>query len=212
MGEVIAIQQEIVEETHTALQQAEALAITSNIEYVGAGSIRQVLVNLAKQIGETFDPIVAKAHATHKEAVSQRKKHLEPVEQAQKIIKRKMIGWESEQERLRREEERELQVEAQKQAEEEALRAAVAAEEAGDIEVAEAIIQEPVMAAPVVLPKSVPKVDGFVSRTVWKFRITDEKLIPREYLMADEKKLGGIARAMKNDITIPGVEIYPEEC
>jgi len=35
-------------------------------------------------------------------------------------------------------------------------------------------------------------------------------LIPREYLMPDEKKINGVARSGRGTILIPGVEIYSE--
>ena len=49
--------------------------------------------DLRAKIAETFDPIISKAHAAHKEAVGQKKKHDDPLEQAQRIIKGKMIVW-----------------------------------------------------------------------------------------------------------------------
>jgi hypothetical protein len=47
-------------------------------------------------------------------------------------------------------------------------------------------------------------------RENWKFRVTNEKLIPREYLKADEIKIGGVVRALKGSTNIPGVEVYNE--
>jgi len=46
---------------------------------------------------------------------------------------------------------------------------------------------------------------------VWKFRVTNEALIPREYMTPDMVKIGGVARATKGSIQIPGVEIYSED-
>jgi len=36
-------------------------------------------------------------------------------------------------------------------------------------------------------------------------------LIPREYLIPDEVKIGGVVRATKGSIQIPGIEIYSED-
>jgi len=57
---------------------------------------------------------------------------------------------------------------------------------------------------------SIEKIEGITPRTIWKFEITDEKLIPREYLLVDEKRIGQIVRAMKQDTVIPGVRAYAE--
>lgn len=61
-----------------------------------------------------------------------------------------------------------------------------------------------------VLPAAPPKVSGLSSRQVWKYRVKNLSLVPREYLMLDEKKTGGVVRAMKADTNIPGIEVYPE--
>jgi hypothetical protein len=61
-----------------------------------------------------------------------------------------------------------------------------------------------------VIPKSVPKVAGISMRENWKFRIVNEKLIPREYLKVDDVKIGAIVRALKGATNIPGIEAYNE--
>lgn len=55
-----------------------------------------------------------------------------------------------------------------------------------------------------------PKAKGVWDRDVWKFEITDPKLIPAIYLMPDEKKIGAYGRAMKEGAVIPGVRFYKE--
>ena len=213
MGELIAIQEveETQKETAHAFALANSLKVETSEHYTAAGAMYTNLHQLEKDIHERTDPVVKAAHEAHKEAKALQNGLLQPVSEAKKSVKQKMLTYESEQEKIRRDEEARLQEIARQEAEENTLRAAEAAEAAGDSEVAEAIISEPVMAAPVVLPKSTPKVDGFVSRTVWKFRIVNEALVPNEYKMIDEKKLGGVVRSMKNGINIPGVEIYSEK-
>jgi hypothetical protein len=61
-----------------------------------------------------------------------------------------------------------------------------------------------------VFSTSVESVEGVSKRTVWKFRITDEAAVPREFLLVDEKRIGQIVRAMKGETKIPGIEAYPE--
>ncbi len=56
-----------------------------------------------------------------------------------------------------------------------------------------------------------PKVAGISTRKQWCFRITDAALVPREYLVIDEKKIGGVVRALKDAANIPGVEAYEED-
>jgi colicin import membrane protein len=56
-----------------------------------------------------------------------------------------------------------------------------------------------------------PKVSGISTRKLWAFRITDPALIPREYLLIDEQKIGGVVRALKDATNIPGVEAYQKD-
>lgn len=49
------------------------------------------------------------------------------------------------------------------------------------------------------------------TRETWKFLITDEKLVPREYLMVDTVKIGQAVRRADNPVReIAGVEIFSE--
>lgn len=64
--------------------------------------------------------------------------------------------------------------------------------------------------APVV-PVDIPKAAGISSREVWKFAITDHASIPREYLIPDEKAIGGVVRALKGKTNIPGVRVFSED-
>jgi len=133
-----------------------------------------------------------------------------------------------EEEARRKEEEDRLKAEAEAE-ELRLLEQAQAAEAAGDKETAEALATaavevtetakqdaavlkaEPVYVAPVVIPKAVPKMQGGpVYRTVWKARITNESIIPRQYLSVDMVKINGVVRSLKNQANIPGVEAYEE--
>lgn len=55
-----------------------------------------------------------------------------------------------------------------------------------------------------------PKVSGITKRVVWFARVVNPNLLPREYLVPNEKALDGIAKATKGEIQIPGVEFYSE--
>jgi len=65
------------------------------------------------------------------------------------------------------------------------------------------------VAAPVV--SEAPKVKGISTRKIWRFEIIDVAQIPDKYKIIDEKKIGGVVRALKADADIPGVRVYAEE-
>lgn len=202
------------------IAQARTLQVTDAESYTIAGELWKAGKEVLKAIDDGYDSIIASLHKAHKEAVAKKKSFYEPVENATKYLKSIMSTWDAEQERLRKAEEARLAEIARKQAEEQALLDAIAAEEEAKrngatqeeaAEAAQSIIDEPVYTPPVVVPKATPKLSGGpVYRTVSKFRITNEALIPRTYLSVDMVKIGGVIRALKGQHGIPGVEYYEE--
>lgn len=129
--------------------------------------------------------------------------------------------------RRRAEQER---LETERKAEEDRLLAeAEAAEKRGDNETAELLTAaavetneqvkelaatmaaEPVYVAPIIVPKTTPKMAGGpVYRTVTKFEVVNADLIPRQYMVPDMVKIGGVVRALKTCANIPGIKVYEE--
>jgi len=64
--------------------------------------------------------------------------------------------------------------------------------------------------APVLAP-TVEKTAGISGRKNWKFEIIDEALIPRKYLQPNLVQIGKEVRAAGENLSIPGVKIYPDE-
>jgi hypothetical protein len=202
--------EEVSTKALSIIEQGNAVVIKNSEDYTAAGNLWTTIKGIMKQVDESFDPIIQKAHQAHKEAVAQKAKIYDPLKSVYVYVKKVMSDYDAEQERLRKAEEARLREIARKEEEERLLQEAIAAEASGNKEEAAAIIEEPVYVPPVVVKKEVPKVQGMSFRTIWKFRITDEKKIPREYLKPDEVKIGGVVRSMKKQTNIPGIEAYEE--
>jgi hypothetical protein len=233
----------------TIVDQAKAVKIIDAKSYTIAGLLWKNIKDMMKEVADTFDPIIEKAHSAHKEALAKKAIFYGPLEAAYRSVKGLMSAYDAEQERIRLAEQRHLEeiarkeeaerrrielerLEAERKIEEARLLAAAeAAQVAGDKQQAEdmvtaaiaatenarqeaaAINAEPVYVAPVVIPKTVPKMAGGpVYRTIWKFRIIDAAKIPRQYLIPDDVKIGQIVRALKKESNIPGIEPYEERC
>lgn len=195
----------------TIPDQAKAIAVTDADSYIRAGELWNDIRAMRKKVADTFDPMIAHWHTGHKLALKKKSEIDGPLETAEKFTKKQMNVYDAEQERIRKIEEARLQEEARKREEEARLAAAIEAEQAGAKEEAAQILDEPVYVAPVVVPKATPKVAGGpVFRTVKKFRIVNESLIPRQYLIPDMVKLGGVVRALGKTANIPGIEVYEE--
>jgi len=194
-----------------ALSLATEITIRDNETYETACAFLKSLKAIEKEIADTFDEPIKRAFEAHKSILGAKGRHMEPIQQAERVVKPKIATYLQEQERIRRDEERRLQEEARKRAEEEALAEAAELEAEGETEAAEQLISEPIRVAPVIVPKMVPKVTGVAMKENWRFRVTDANKIPREYLKIDEIKIGQIVRALKDKTKIPGIEAYPEK-
>ena len=64
-------------------------------------------------------------------------------------------------------------------------------------------------APPVYVPP--PAAAGSSARETWDFEITDPALVPREYLLVNDKAIRGVVKALKGNANIPGVRAYKTE-
>jgi len=211
--------QELEEKTLSFPKQASLLKVSDQTTLTKANGFLLDVKAMQKQINDTFDPVIKKAHEAHREAISQKKKYETPLRDAEGIVKKEIGAYMAEQERIRKEAEekvrREIE-EAERKArenEERRLQEAIEAEEAGDIEAAENILNSiPSKPEPIATPVPMkPLTQGISTQKRWKFRITDADKIPREYMKPDEQKIGAVVRATKGQTRIPGVEIYSED-
>jgi len=186
------------------VEDARALTITTPAQYEAACQFLLTIKAFRQELDRTFDETIKKAYDAHKAAVAAKKRHEEPMAQAEAIVKPKIGIYLAEEERKRREVERKAQEEAQ-------LAAAELAESEGALDQVDGILNGAVSVPPVIVPTAAPKVNGISFRQTWKFRITDLSQIPREYLMPDLVKIGGVVRALKGSTKIPGVTVYADD-
>ena len=131
-----------------------------------------------------------------------------------------LTAYQAAERRKREEEERIAREVAEKQAQEEALQRAIELAAAGEDEAADAVLEEPVIAAPVVIPASAPKPTGSVARKNYDIEITDLKALvaavaagtmPSLCLVANESFIRNQAKAMKEAFSMPGVKLVVTE-
>lgn len=192
----------------TVAEKAKAVVVTNAQEHAAAGELVEQVRGFEKELEAEY-----RAHPTVVEArkIQTVKGELAALlETARKTAKNRQMAWEDDQERIRRAEESRLAAEAKKRADDEALARAKEAQANARPEEAVAILEEAIQAPTpvVVLPKTAPKTSG--RRMVPKFRITNEALIPRQYLSPDMVKIGGVIRSLRGSANIPGVEFYEE--
>lgn len=190
--------------------RANAISITTQEEYVKVADFIKGIKGLSKQISETFDPIIAKAYSAHKEAVAQKKKFTDKLDNAERIIKTKMNAWTQAQEKLRIEAQRKAEEAEKKRLEEEAL---AKASKESDPEKQEEILNTAINEKPFVAPKEVaPKVEGVSTRKVYKWDLVDVKMVAIKYLMVNEKEINKIVTALgpEAEMIVGGIKVREE--
>lgn len=202
----------------SVIDKARAVKIVDAETYTGAGMLWKSIKDMMKEVADTFDPIIEKAHASHKEALAQKAKYYAPLESAYKSVKALMSSYDQAQEALRLAEQRRLEEEARKAEEERLLQEAILAEEEAKrngatkeeaAQEAAAIIEAPAYVPPIVLQKSTPKLAGGpVFQKRWDFEVIDVSKIPALYMVPDLVKIRQVVTALKGQTAIPGIKTF----
>lgn len=198
---------------------AEVRAITSHEELEGANAMIQDIKAMQKQINDFFDPHVKRAHEAHKALTMDRQKFLGPLIHAEgqlKTVANRFILMErqkAEEERQRLEAEARAVEEQRRKVEAERMRKeAEKLRKAGEAEASKALQAEAkaVVAAPIHVvvdaPAAPPLPKGMTPTVRWGFKVVDITRVPLEYLIVNEEMVARIASAMKERMSIPGLE------
>lgn len=197
----------------TTIQRATELArnITDAKTLAEAADFMLEIKRRRKQWAEFNKPAKQKLDILKKELLDRERQIDEPLERAEnQIIKPAMARFQQEDERRRREEEDRLRAEAKKKEEDARLREADMLAKDGHTELADAMLDAPVVVAPIVVPRTETPA-GISYRDSWQFEILNPDAVPRQYLTIDEKKIGGVVRALKGETRIDGVRVWCEK-
>jgi hypothetical protein len=185
-----------------------------------AGNLTLALNDARKEVVAFFKPQKYNLDQAKKTILDKEKEMLAPLEKALSFLEPKVAQYLREQRRIREEAQEKAREDARKKAEEELLARATKAESEGHAEVAQAILEEPVVVKSVERVAEVPKVRGIATMEVWKARVTSLPLLikavcedkaPIGCLTADMVFLGKEAKATKGASPWPGVEFFSED-
>lgn len=153
---------------------------------------------MREQVASVFDPIIAKAHEAHKEALKQKKLVDSRLEEAEEYLRDGIEQF----------------IKAEKEQQARTLAALSAySNEGGASGAADGSVSDATgdsQAAGIVFG-SIESLHNIATRETWTFQITDESLLPREYLKPDEGKIRGVVKALRGSCNIPGVAVSCEE-
>lgn len=193
--------QELSQGSLELLERAHSIEIVDDQSDFEAAEFLAQVKTMRKGWDELRHFFTDPLEATKKMYIAKFKTDDAPLEEAQKIVGGKHIAYQrAAQEAARKEQER-----LRKLAEARQARQAAKAEEKG-LEAPPVVIPMPTIQAP---PKTLHTASGSITtRTVWKHEVIDFGLLPEEYKIADDVKLGKVVRAGVREI--PGVRIYEE--
>lgn len=167
---------------------------------------------------ELVNPAIDHAYKAHKEICRIRSEISSPLEQAKITVGNAMGKWRHEENARAAEEARKEAEKLKKQQEDVALAAAEQLQDAGQPELADAIISQPI--TPVVFAKTVPKANGVSFTSRWKAEVVDLAAlvaavvagkVPLAAIEANTMFLNRQAVALKNEMKYPGVQVREEQ-
>lgn len=230
--ELVPTKESLAAETSSWASRAAGLKVVDRESCLNASHLLRSIKTLRSQVQAWFAPHLDAAMETKRKAEAARKGLADeqarmeaPLIEAETLLKRNLLAFEQEQERIRLEEERRLQAEAQRQAEAVTLAAAVALEteaaKTGDAAMrqeAEDILSQPIEAPAVSVAKMVPKVQGVTYRDNWKAHPSiDVKAlaaavasgaVPVTFLTPNLTAINNFARATHGGHPVPGIRWF----
>jgi hypothetical protein len=214
-----AVTPDLHEETNALVIDAKAIRITSPQEMALAAQFLLGVKDLERKVLDTFAPLKKKAFETHKAICNAEAEQLEPVKDAEQIVKRAMKAYQAERQRIEEEEAKQRLATQRALDEERRLQQAMDLEEQGDEAAALEVLDAPPRPILVPVPPPLAKVTGITSRTTYSARITDPLALLQHIVAHPDfinlvtfnvAALNGLARNLKGALKLPGVEVITD--
>lgn len=190
------IMKKFKEDGDIMLADVQAMEVNNNADAQALTDWAKGVKELGKQIDGFISPWVKRAYQFHKDYVAMKKATMKPLEDAEAIAK-KMLKDFNDKEAKRIADELKAKEDAER------LKLAELAEASGDDDLAEDIVAGVV---PVVVePVQETKIAGASFIPVWGYEVVNEQIVPREWLMIDDKKVKSYIKNTKGLGKIEGI-------
>lgn len=214
--------------TPDTAQQAQSVTIaaskavhtvTNVPEHRAAQEYLTDLARIERSVKEVFAEPKSAAHAAHKSICAAESKLLDPILDARKKVTRAIGVYEDEQYKIAEAERRRLESEARAKEEARLLAEAEAAQESGDTQLADQIIEEAIYTpTPVVhVQPQLASTAGVSSQRRWSAEVDDVAALIK-YVAANPQfqnlltpnmpAINAMARSLKENMRIPGVRAF----
>lgn len=219
--DIDVVHQQIEADVAPILANARAIAhsVVNQDGYDAAAAYLLRVKDIRKKLTDSLEPFVQTAHRAWKDARKRVDAYYLPVDSAEQIVKPAMANWWERQEQDRIQKQREAEEAAKKAEEERIVGQAIQAAENGSEAEAEAILDQPVNVAPVILPGAT-QTKGVSVREVWGYEVTNLMDLVRavaagrvsiQAIRPNEVFLGQQARSLKGEMKVPGVRVFSQK-
>ena len=199
-------------------QNADNTIVATDEDYAAAAELTAEIKRMQKKVTDYWEPMRKSTYTAYQDVMAHKKEMLDPLEAAEKTLKKKMGAYTLEKERQRKAAEEEMRRLAQQEVDKK-LDEAAEAEKNGDsnayeMAMAEAEVMD-VVSATGGITSQAPKAKGVSQSKTWKITKIDSAVVPvnfsgMELRPVDEKLVLQLIKASKGKIQIPGVT-YEED-
>ena len=209
----ITAEQAMSKEVTAIEARANSVTVANDVDYQKAAGWLENIKSQQKKVKEFFEPMRKAAKETYDSVLGRKKEMLDPLDNAERIIKNKMAAYHDEQERIRQEKEEELRRLAQEEADR-AFEEAVTAESCGDHVAAEFAMADAEIlenAAAGIAPIQMPKAKNVSHSKTWEITSINEDEVPISINGAvirpvNDREVLSLIKASKGKIKIPGIQ------
>jgi hypothetical protein len=208
--------QQLQRELAPAVTEAEHFLKTANepinnpIAYEGAATFLKDVKSKFKELDEKEKAITKPINDGLKLIRDMFRKPKDLLTQAETALKRGMVTYQREQERIAAEAQRKADEDVRKERERLAKLEAKAIERGDETKAEQLAERQAAVVAPIIQTEK-PKVSGISTRKDYDFEIVDAAKLPREYLMPDDKKIRKVVKALGAEASIPGIRIIERD-
>jgi hypothetical protein len=201
-------EEDLKQNSLTIASQAHALKVIDHASYETMAQFVLTLRKMVKYFEDLYRPRIKQADDVTKALREDMRRLQQPALVAQAYGDNELAAYDALRERIAEEKRLKEQAEKDEHEKREKEQLAELLRKLGQNDSAQDVLTAPSEEPPVFVPKDTPRIAGLTYREDWKFEITDLSVVPREYLIADDVKIGRVVRALKGTTNIPGVRVY----
>jgi hypothetical protein len=209
-----------VDQAITWGEKAAAISVADQQSHDLACEWIQAIKELRQRAEDHHRPSIQAAHKAHQEALKALASINDPLDEAEKVLKKKVGAYIVEQQRVEALARAKAEAEARRQAEEERERELAQAEaEGADAEEISAMIAAPLVVAPARVEPAFQQAKGVSVAANWKGEVTSlgalvkavaENKASIGLVMPNETAINQLAKATRGTLVIPGIRFFSE--